>query len=401
MRITTNMIYNRNISALTSTNERLSTAYEQLMTGDRFKTAGEDPSAMGQKLELTNEIELFKQYTVNGGLLENSLAHEETIVSALNEAMMSATTLIQKSNNASMGQGEREAIANELTGLQKQMFDLINTKNSQGEYIFGGNKNMTPPYARDAAGVYQFQGDTGQRLLQVSPTVMIEASDNGMDLFESIATRRTASATTANMTVMVKEQSQYDSFFANSYKPSGTNLFTVTTTTGTPDKYTITDPGGAVLQTGDYKSGESVAFQGLELTLSVPAGGAAQTFKLDAPKNDNILNGLEQYITDLKDPNLTSSQFRDSVADVTSHIQNARLRMDRAQGDIGARMNGLSQAMASNSALDSFNQDVRAKVSEVDLYRVISDLSKEDAALTASQLSFSKISKLTLFDYIR
>jgi flagellar hook-associated protein 3 FlgL len=40
-------------------------------------------------------------------------------------------------------------------------------------------------------------------------------------------------------------------------------------------------------------------------------------------------------------------------------------------------------------------------VSEADLYEVISTLSKEDAALSASQLSFSKISRLTLFDYIR
>lgn len=33
MRITTNMVYDRNLSSLNSANERLSTAYEQLMTG--------------------------------------------------------------------------------------------------------------------------------------------------------------------------------------------------------------------------------------------------------------------------------------------------------------------------------------------------------------------------------
>lgn len=38
---------------------------------------------------------------------------------------------------------------------------------------------------------------------------------------------------------------------------------------------------------------------------------------------------------------------------------------------------------------------------KADLYEVIATLSKEDAALSATQLSFSKISKLTLFDYIR
>lgn len=40
MRITTNMVYDRNLSSLNGANERLSTAYEQLMTGNKFKTAG-------------------------------------------------------------------------------------------------------------------------------------------------------------------------------------------------------------------------------------------------------------------------------------------------------------------------------------------------------------------------
>ncbi len=57
--------------------------------------------------------------------------------------------------------------------------------------------------------------------------------------------------------------------------------------------------------------------------------------------------------------------------------------------------------MGSNEGLSTLNAEARAKVSEADLYEVISALSKEDAALSASQLSFSKISRLTLFDYIR
>lgn len=401
MRITTNMIYNRNLNALSGINERQNVAYDQLMTGERFKTSGQDPSGMGQKLELTNEIDLFKQYTVNGGLLQNSLSHEETIISSLNDAMMSATTLIQKSNSGAISQDEREAIANELTGLQKQMYDLINSKNSQGEYIFGGNKNMIPPYVRDASGNYVFQGDTGQRQLQVSPSVKIAASDSGMDLFESIPTRRTATPSSANLAITVKEQSQFDSYYSSVYQPSGSNSYTVSTTAGSPDTYQIVDSGGTVLQTGDYVSGESIAFNGLELTVNTPAGGTAQTFALDPATNDNILNGMEAFINKLKDPTITPDDFQAAVADASVHMSNARSRTDRALGDIGARMNSLDQAQDSNSAIDTFNQEVRAKVSEADMYEVVSALAKEDAALSAAQLSFSKISKLTLFDYLR
>ncbi|MGL4755171.1 MAG: flagellar hook-associated protein FlgL, partial [Aeromonadaceae bacterium] len=154
MRITTNMIYDRNIYSLNSANERLNTAYQQLQTGNKFQTAGEDPAGMSQKMALTKEIDLFKQYGVNGSLLENSLGHEETVLTSLNNAMLSAQTLIQKSNNGSISMEDRKSIASELEGLQQQMFDLMNSKNSQGEYIFGGNQSKTQPYVRDTNGKF-------------------------------------------------------------------------------------------------------------------------------------------------------------------------------------------------------------------------------------------------------
>ncbi|MGU5674452.1 flagellar hook-associated protein FlgL [Aeromonas hydrophila] len=402
MRITTNMVYDRNISSLNGANERLSTAYEQLMTGNKFKTAGEDPSGMSQKLALTKEIDLFKQYGVNGSLLENSLGHEETVLTALNTAMTSAQTLIQKANDSAVGYEDRQAIASELEGLQKQMFDLMNSKNSQGEYIFGGNQSKTQPFIQDASGNYVFQGDTGQRNIQVSPTVQIPANDSGFNLFEIVPTRRTSSAGSANIQVGVADQGHFDSFYRNNYDPSlASNQYTVNTIAGTPDTYEIRDGGGALLQSGDYVAGNKIPFNGLELTLSLPAGGAAQNFVLDPPQNNNILDGMSDFITALRDPNIMPDTFQLKVADATSHMKNARLNVDQGLGEIGGRMNGLEQVMGSNEGLSTLNQQARAKVSEADLYEVIATLSKEDAALSATQLSFSKISKLTLFDYIR
>lgn len=402
MRITTNMVYDRNISSLNGANERLSTAYEQLMTGNKFKTAGEDPSGMSQKLALTKEIDLFKQYGVNGSLLENSLGHEETVLTALNTAMTSAQTLIQKANDSAVGYEDRQAIASELEGLQKQMFDLMNSKNSQGEYIFGGNQSKTQPFIQDASGNYIFQGDTGQRKIQVSPTVQIAANDSGFNLFEIVPTRRTSSAASANIQVGVADQGHFDSFYRNNYDPSlASNQYTVNTIAGTPDTYEIRDGGGTLLQSGDYVAGNKIPFNGLELTLSLPAGGAAQNFVLDPPQNNNILDGMSDFITALRDPNITPDTFQLKVADATAHMKNARLNVDQGLGEIGGRMNGLEQVMGSNEGLSTLNQQARAKVSEADLYEVIATLSKEDAALSATQLSFSKISKLTLFDYIR
>jgi flagellar hook-associated protein 3 FlgL len=110
---------------------------------------------------------------------------------------------------------------------------------------------------------------------------------------------------------------------------------------------------------------------------------------------------MSDFITALRDPTMSADDFQVKVADATAHMKNARLNVDKGLGEIGGRLNSLEQVLGSNEGLSTLNQQVRAKVSEADLYEVIATLSKEDAALSASQLSFSKISKLTLFDYIR
>lgn len=401
MRITTNMMYNRGLSSLSAAAERQNTAYEQLYSGDKFKTAGQDPSGMSQKMALTKEIDLFQQYGVNGSLLENSLGHEETILSSLNDAMLSAQTLMQKSNDSALSQADRESVAKELEGLQQQMFDLMNSKNSQGEYIFGGNQSKTQPFVKDPSGNYVFQGDTGQREIQVSSTVRIPANDSGLDLFETVPTRRTARADTADIQVKVGAQGQFDNFYRTNYDSAlASNKYTVTTLAGAPDSYQITDVGGNVLQNGDYVAGEDINFNGLTLNLSQSAG-TVQEFSLDQPKNDNILNGISDFIGALRDPNLSNDDFQLRSQDAQAHLSNARQRMDTGLGALGGRMNSLEQVMSSNTGLDTLNQQARAKVSEIDLYEVISTLSKENAAMSASQQAFSNISKLTLFDYIR
>ena len=50
MRITTNMMYDRNLTSLMKNSERLSKALDQMNTLEKFSTAGESPNGMAQKL---------------------------------------------------------------------------------------------------------------------------------------------------------------------------------------------------------------------------------------------------------------------------------------------------------------------------------------------------------------
>ncbi len=403
MRVTTNMSYQSSMRALQKASERLDKASEQMTTGDKFATAGEDPTGMAQKLSLTSKITAFQQYSVNGSLLDSSLTLEGTILDSVTTNLQSAYTLTQKSVNGAMSDSDKKSIASELEQLQTQLYDLMNSKNADGEYIFGGNQSQTQPFVKNDVGDYEFKGDTGQRMIQVAPSVQIAANDSGLSVFQQVATRRTVSSATAtDLTIGVSSQSEFDSFFRNKYdfKIPANNQYKISTTAG-PDKYKITGNNGYT-QTGDYIPGESINFNGISLTMTAAAGsGPAQQFTLDAPTNDNVLNSLNKMIEALKNSSaLTEEEWTSTVANVQTHINNTLDRVGITQGAVGGRQNNLDQVLTSNASLEVIATEARANVAEIDIYEAISNVSQQENALTMAQQAFSKVHSSTLFDYL-
>jgi flagellar hook-associated protein 3 len=402
MRVTTNMMYDRNVSHMMKTTERLSKASEQMMTGERFTTAGEDPVAMAQKLDLTTTISRYQQYSSNGTQLESSLGLEEKSLDSIYSALSSAYTKVQQSVNSTNGTTDKEALATELEELQKQMLDLMNSKDSSGEYLFSGNLSQTEPFYKDSSGQYVYQGGSGQNYIQVSSTVKIASNDNGAGIFESVPTQRTATASSASISVSIDSQSTFDSFYRNNYDfdTAANNTYTVETTAGTPDQYSVKDAGGTVLQTGDYTQGADISFNGLTLNLDVAAGGATQSFALDSPKNDNILNTMSEMIAALRDPSTTTDQLTAIAAKTETHLTNTQDSVNSVLGKIGGRLNNLDAVMSSNDELTTLSKTTRANVSEIDLYEATTNATKENTALSMAQQAYSMISKTTLFNYL-
>ena len=403
MRVTTNMSYQSSMRALQKASERLDKASEQMTTGDKFATAGEDPTGMAQKLSLTSKITAFQQYSVNGSLLDSSLTLEGTILDSVTTNLQSAYTLTQKSVNGAMSDSDKKSIASELEQLQTQLYDLMNSKNADGEYIFGGNQSQTQPFVKNDVGDYEFKGDTGQRMIQVAPSVQIAANDSGLSVFQQVATRRTVSSATAtDLTIGVSSQSEFDSFFRNKYDftTPANNQYKISTTAG-PDKYKITGNNGYT-QTGDYIPGEAINFNGVSLTMTAAAGsGPAQQFTLDAPTNDNVLNSLNKMIEALKNSSaLTEEEWTSTVANVQTHINNTLDRVGITQGAVGGRQNNLDQVLTSNASLEVIATEARANVAEIDIYEAISNVSQQENALTMAQQAFSKVHSSTLFDYL-
>src|SRR3546814_6611120 len=81
---------------------------------------------------------------------------------------------------------ERKSIAAELTEREDELLSLMNTRNARGEYLFSGFQGKTQPFVRGAEGGYSYEGDEGQRKLQIASSLSIAISDNGKSVFENV-----------------------------------------------------------------------------------------------------------------------------------------------------------------------------------------------------------------------
>ncbi|MBI2949676.1 MAG: flagellar hook-associated protein FlgL [Verrucomicrobia bacterium] len=128
--------------------ERLSTQQARLQTqaatGQRFHLASDDPRAMRKVLDLQTDIKLLTQYEKNIGTLKDTQTATFAAINDLKKVSDRAGEIAVRGDNLRTPQ-ELEALATEVDQLIERAVQLSNTRH-QGNYIFGGTKNTSPPF---------------------------------------------------------------------------------------------------------------------------------------------------------------------------------------------------------------------------------------------------------------
>ncbi|MDQ1229087.1 flagellar hook-associated protein FlgL [Sphingomonas sp. SORGH_AS_0879] len=129
--------------------------------------------------------------------------------------------------------------------------------------------------------------------------------------------------------------------------------------------------------------------QTVEITV-----GAERVFKSGSNDTFAILNNL---ITALKTPGGSSADIRNSIDQLNAANDN----VGAVQASIGARETrvGLQQAMLDTASTD--RAALRSNVEDADITSNIAQLQQTMTVLQATQASFTKLSGLSLFDYLK
>ncbi|QBL09909.1 flagellar hook-associated protein 3 [Rheinheimera sp. D18] len=411
MRLSFNMKFNAGLDGILTTQQKMNRAQDQLTKQTRILTPADDPAASAKVLGIDQSLEQVKQFQNNSVLLKNNLALEETILTNMRTSMDRVSMLAIAAGNATYTEAERGALAQELKNIQIELLDLMNSRNAEGGYIFSGYQDKKQSYSlNNATGVYEFQGDDGQKALQISPTIALPGNDSGKFVFENVDARfkttpaviSAGGATSAN--VVVADQGQFDAYYKQTYDSltPANNDFSVVLTA--PSTYEIQQNGAALVPpvTGAFTPNAPIQFNGLAINVNGVAAVPGQVdFSLQPPEKKNMLTTVDEFIKALEDPAISDFDFTQIIGDTVNQITSAASNIDSALSTIGGRINVLDSVFGANEDLTINNKAYRADISEVDYAAALTEITKQEIALEAISNTFVKVSGVSLFDYIR
>lgn len=186
IRISSQQIFSGGVNRLQDLNVNLNQTQEQISTGKRVNRPSDDPVAAARILKLDQEVGRIETYQRNVGLAENRLQQEESSLSSMIDIIQRVRELTVQAGNGSLSAQDRQSISAELKQRLEELASQANTQDSSGSYIFSGFQGDSPAFAKSVDGKWVYQGDEGQRNLEIDEGVNVAISDHGKELFVNV-----------------------------------------------------------------------------------------------------------------------------------------------------------------------------------------------------------------------
>lgn len=169
------------ISELQASQVKLQT---QISTGKRIQSPSDDPVASARALITQQAQNINAQYASNRGETKSQLTAQESTLSNITELIVNTQANLVAAGNQAYSDAERGFIADDLNNAIDQLLSYANTRDVNGNYMFSGNQTATQAFTKTATGAI-YQGDSGQRLIQVASDRQLAVNTSGDNVFKA------------------------------------------------------------------------------------------------------------------------------------------------------------------------------------------------------------------------
>ena len=410
MRISTQTIFETGTAQLGTLQSQLAKTQMQLSTNRRMLTPADDPIASARALEVTQSQSVNTQFSTNRQNARNSLSQVELALQSTTTLVQDVQTLTVNAGNGALASADRASLATELEGRLNDLLGIANTADGAGGYLFSGNKTTTQPFILTATGA-QYQGDQGQRQLQVGSSRQMAISDSGSAVFENNVTgngsfqTQAAAANTGSGIISTGSVTDttlatghaYAIAFAVSGSPAATTYTVTDSTTGLP-----VPPPPALATPQPYQDGQQIAFDGVAFDIKgAPADG--DSFTVQPSQKESVFTTLTNLITALRAPATGAAgqaQLTNALNTAHDNLNSSLDNVLSVRASVGSRLKELDTLDSAGDDLNLQYASTLSNLQDLDQVSAISLFTQQQFTLQAAQKSFQMLSGLSLFNYL-
>jgi len=412
MRISSMQQFQQGVNGILKNQEIVNRSQQQISSGKSILTPADDPIASTRILQLQQDIALREQYADNLIASKNHQNHEEVALEAVIENLQKIRTLTIQSGNGATTKDDRGFIAAEIEERLKSVVDLLNTRDASNVYIFSGFKGEEMPFVERAGGGYSFEGDQGQRELQISANASVKVNDSGEDLFVNIPSANNTFYTQDNPENIgtgvinvgyISDQDELDSFYPEDFY---IEINSDNELTPPQENYSVRrrsdDRAVDGLSTIPFSAGSDIIFAGISVKVSgKPEPG--DTFLINSSEKQSVTDTIQMLVEGLRefdDSVAGGDQINELVSTTLTNIDSTITKISTTRSEIGARLNSIESVDNFQQDLELVSQEALSTLQDLDFAEAVSRLSLESFLLEASQQTYSKVNSLSLFNYL-
>jgi flagellar hook-associated protein 3 FlgL len=159
-------------------------AIQELSTGRKVNQPSDNPAAVAGLIVNNAQASAVSTYLSNISTLQASMQEADSTLNSVVTTLSQAISLAVEGANSTMNQTDRNALAQEVSGIQQQILEYANDS-FEGNYLFAGTAVKTQPFVADSSsssGV-SYAGNAGVNNVEIGDGQAVPANLPGNQLF--------------------------------------------------------------------------------------------------------------------------------------------------------------------------------------------------------------------------
>jgi flagellar hook-associated protein 3 FlgL len=177
MRISTQQIYNNNLYGIQSYQQNINKIQEELSNNKKT-----DLTPYEKVKVITEDVEISKnsQYMSNIDFLQAKKETDDTNLDSINNVLMKIKDLVTQFKNGTNNSSDLVAGNESYQELKNGLVNLLNQKNSNGDYVYSGTTNKLP-----FTDIYTYNGNQEINEIMIDDKETMELNIPGQKIVDN------------------------------------------------------------------------------------------------------------------------------------------------------------------------------------------------------------------------